>query len=273
MNTEGTPGTLLLLGIVAIVLFGGTKNVINVPPLSNNNFTPEDVTIEQKIQNTQTEIDKLKKQLQLEEDKKTQSQYSGIVTLSYINKSTNPREEYLVIKVGGDALEAIPVTGWILKSINTGNQVTIPKGTYLFFTGMMNAEENILLIAGDTLYLVTGISPNGVSFKINKCSGYLGQLQTFIPYLNNDCPAPKNEDLSSIPKLAVNNDCLDYIDSINSCKIQTTPLPINTHKNDKDFYKQEWRVYLKRSESIWKDKKEIIILYDSVGQIVDTIKY
>jgi hypothetical protein len=293
MGTENSSGALLFMAVVAIALFGGIKNVANIGPVSNENQAQQEINLEQKIQNTQTEIDNLKKQLQIEEDKKTQSQYKGIVTLSYINRSKDPSQEYVVIKVRDDAKESIPVTGWVLKSINTGNQVSIPKATYLFFTGMLNVEENILLVAGDTLYLTTGISPNGSSFKVNKCSGYLGQFQTFIPYFNNNCPAPRNEDLSSIPKLLVNSDCLDYIDSMNRCRIQTETLPINwgtecknfiidkinypscinTHKNDKDFYEKEWRVYLKRGENLWKDRREIVVLYDNDGKIVDTLKY
>ena len=158
---------------------------------------------------------------------------------------------------------------------------------------MMNAEDDIVLTGGDILYLVTGVSPNGASFKVNKCSGYLGQFQTFVPYLTANCPLPKNEDLSGIPKLVINDACFDYINSMRSCKIQTKSLPvnwgsecinfiynkinypscINTHKNDKDFYQREWRVYLKRSERLWKDKRETVVLYDNLGKIVSTLNY
>ncbi len=158
---------------------------------------------------------------------------------------------------------------------------------------MLNTEDTIMLTGGDTLYLVTGISPNGASFKVNKCSGYLGQFQIFVPYLNNICPLPKDEDLSSIPNLVINDACFDRIDTMSRCRIQTAPLPqnlssectnfilnkinypscVNIHKNDKDFYQKEWRVYLGRSASLWKNKRETIVLYDSLGKIVDTLKY
>jgi hypothetical protein len=91
----------------------------------------------------------------------------------------------------------------------------------------------------------------------------------------------------------INDACFDYIESMGQCRIQTETLPlnwshectnfiynkinypscVNTHKNDKDFYQKEWRVYLKRSEKIWKEKRETIILYDDHGKIVDTLKY
>lgn len=297
MEKGNSTGILILLGVVAIALMGGVKNT-NVGPILNNNQTATQNTTsttstEQKTENIQSQIESLKIQIQAKEEEVNQSQYKGIVTLSYINRSTNPNQEYATIRVSDNSTSTIQVTGWTLKSLSTGNQVAIPKGTYLFFTGMMNTEDNIFLVGGDTLYLVTGTSPTGANFKANKCSGYLGQYQTFVPYLSASCPAPRDEDLSSIPNLVINDACFDFINSMSSCKTQTDPLPptwsaectnfiynkinypscINTHRNDKDFYQKEWRVYLKRSESIWKDRRETIVLYDNEGKIVDTLKY
>jgi Sec-independent protein translocase protein TatA len=301
MENSNSTGIIILIGIVGIVLFGGFKNTSNIAHINTatttttKSTTPKqnEVSVEQKTSEIQNQLENIKKQVQIKEDEKTQSRYKGIVTLSYINESTNSSQEYATIRVSGNATSTIQVTGWILKSLSTGNQVTIPKGTYLFFTGMINTEDNILLTGGDTLYLVTGTSPVGASFKVNKCSGYLGQFQTFVPYLSNSCPAPRNEDLSSIPKLVINDACLDYINSMSQCRIQMKSLPVNwssecvnfiydkinypscvnTHKSDNDFYKKEWRVYLKRSESLWKDRRETIVLYDNVGKIVDTLNY
>jgi hypothetical protein len=299
MDKDDSSGILIILAIVAIALFGGVKNTNNFnnttsQPTTNNEIQQQNQTsVEQKINNIEDQIEQIKKQIQTEEDKKTQSQYKDKITLAYINRSSDPNKEYVTIKVSYNATGTIPITGWVLKSSNTGMQVSIPKATYLFFTGMINTEDDIYLQANDTLYLVTGISPNGASFKVNKCSGYLGQFQTFVPYLSTSCPLPKNENLSEIPKLVINDACFDYIDSMGRCKISTKSLPINwslecknfitnkinylscvnTHKNDKDFYQKEWRVYLKRSERIWKDKREVIVLYDDLGKIVDTLSY
>ncbi len=294
MSSNAT-GILIILGIIAIALFGGAKGAANNGLFSIGIQTPEQKqqNIEQKIQETQTQVDSLKIKVQAEEDKKTQSKYKGIVTLAYINRSGDPTQEYATIRVNYNIKENIPVTGWVLRSVNSGNSVTIPKGTYLYFAGIANTEDNILLTSGDTLYLVTGISPNGASFKVNKCSGYLGQFQTFVPYLSTNCPAPRNEDLSSIPKTTANERCFDYIDSMSSCRIQTETPPqylgaecnnfiskkvnypscVETHKNDKDFYGNEWRVYLKRGQNLWKDRRETIVLYDNDGKIVDSLAY
>lgn len=295
MDKDNSIGAIIVLGIIFLALFGGSENSNNYGGILNtkNTTSQKEVNVEKETRRIKNEIERLKKQIQIEEDKINQSKYKDIVSLSSVSRSTDPNKEYITIKVKNTATSTISVTGWVLKSLSTGAQVSIPKGTYLYFTGMLNAEENIFLTAGDTMYLVTGISPNGVSFKVNKCSGYLGQFQTFIPYLRNECPKPEDENLSSIPNLVINDACFDYIDSMPQCKIQTKPLPanwsyectnfiyqkinypscINTHKNDSDFYKKEWRVYLKRSNSIWKIKKEKIVLYDEFGKIVDTIQY
>ena len=294
MSKDDSIGIIIILGIIFIALFSGSKGASNNGLLSSGNVTPEQKqkNITKEIQQTQAKIDTLKKQIQTENDKKIQSIYKDMVTISYVNKSTNPSQEYVAIRVKNNATTTIPVTGWTLHSTNTGNTVTIPTGTYLFFMGT-KSDDDIYLNGGDTLYLITGISPNGTSFKINKCSGYLSQFQTFIPYINNICPDPRSEDLSSIPKIISNDACLDYINSFPRCKVETKNLPVNwtyeckhfindtlsypscvnTHKNDKDFYQKEWRVYLKRNASIWKNRRENIILYDNLGKIVTTLTY
>jgi hypothetical protein len=291
MSKDDTLGIVILLSIITIALFGGAKGVT-----VNNNIskTPEQQQwqIQQQLNEAERKTEELKKQVALEEANKNASVYKDIVDLSFVARSNDPKQEYAQIRVN-TTKEPINITGWKLTSKSSGQTVTIPKGTYLFFTGTTNTEENIYLNSGDVVYLVTGISPNGASFKVNKCSGYLSQFQSFTPYLSTYCPQPRNEDLSSIPKTVNNDACLDYIDYFPSCRIQTETLPanwsyectsfiynkinypscVNTHKGDKDFYQKEWRVYLKRSEKIWKDRREEIILYDNVGKIVDTLTY
>ncbi|HEY4508798.1 MAG TPA: hypothetical protein VJC13_00755 [Candidatus Paceibacterota bacterium] len=301
--SENPSGILIILGIIAIALFGGVKGAGNNGLISMGISTPEQkqqyqtnnqtIDISQQIQNAKTQIDNLKIQLQTAEDAKTQSKYKGQVRISYVNRSNNSSQEYVAIYGSGAGKEAISVSGWALRGLNGGTNTNIPKATILFFAGVPNAEDNIYLSPGETLYLVTGISPNGASFKTNKCSGYLGQFQTFVPYLSSNCPLPRDEDLSSIPKTNSNDGCFDYIDSMPSCRIQTeTPTKylgaecnnfisqkinysacVNTHRNDSNFYGNEWRIYLKRGQSIWKDRKETIVLYDNEGKMVDSLSY
>ncbi len=298
MNKDDTIGIVILLSIIMISLFGGAKGVsVNNNVARNNNTTnrtaeQERREIQRQLTEAKREADKIEQQIKQIEENKNASIYKNIVDLSFVRRSSDPKQEYVQIKVGRTDTP-IKVTGWTLKSSSSGQTVTIPKGTYLFFAGTVNSEEDIYLNNGDTLYLVTGISPNGASFRVNKCSGYLSQFQRFTPNLSTQCPRPRDEDLSSIPNTVNNDACLDYIERFPSCRIQTQTLPanwsyectnfiygkinypscVNTHKNDSDFYLKEWRVYLKRSERIWKDRREEIILYDNQGKIVDTIKY
>jgi len=180
-------GILILLGLIAIGLFGGNKGVGN-NGLFSTGMTPEQkkTSIEIQITDTQNKIDELKKQVQIEEEKKNASVYKGMITLSYVNKSNDPTQEYLSIRANNNIdKKMVKVSGWTLKSLASGSVVSIPKGTYLFFTGIINPEEDIYLTSGETVYLVTGVSPVGISFKVNKCSGYMQQFQTFTPYINN----------------------------------------------------------------------------------------
>lgn len=289
------PAIVVLLGIIAIALFGGSQGAGNNGLLSSGNGTPTQKAsnIESQIRETQYKIDELQKQLEAEEERKNASVYKGEVSISSVSRSTNSNQEYITLKMKSGSNKVIPITGWRVKSLSSGNSAYIPKGTYLFFTGTVNSEETISLVGGDTVYLITGTPPNGVSFKVNKCSGYLAQFQTFTPYLNLDCPAPREENLSSIPKLVINDKCFDYIDYYPRCRIQTDPLPsewstecknfildkinypscVNTHKSDWNFYQPEWRVYLKYQTNLWKSSREAIVLYDAQGKVVDTYKY
>ncbi|MEI6843208.1 MAG: hypothetical protein WCK48_01725 [bacterium] len=277
---ENTIGIMILLGIVAIALFGGVKNM----PQTTNVITSQAVQ--------QSETDILKQKLQLEADK-NKSPYKGMVSLQYVTRSTNPAQEYVTLRMSGNATSTVQITGWKIKSLSSGSEVEIPKGTYLYFANSINSADNILLTDQDVVYVITGTSPLGYSFKTNKCSGYMSQFQTFVPYLSTNCPAPRNEDLSSIPSRVENDNCFDYIDSFPSCRIQTDLLPnnysyecrkfiidkinygscVDTHKSDKDFYQHEWRVYLGRSDHLWKDKRENIALYDNNGKLVDSLTY
>ena len=48
---------------------------------------------------------------------------------------------------------------------------------------------------------------------------------------------------------------------------------VQKHKNDKDFYNHEWRVYLERDQQLWKDRREVIKLLDTNGKTIDAISY
>lgn len=202
--------------------------------------------------------------------------------------------EYMIIKSDERNSEKVNITGWILKSEITGEQVTIPKGVYLPFLSKINTDEPVFLSPGDSAIITTGRSPIGISFKTNICSGYLEQFQDFYPYLDSRCPRPEKEpDFITTGPNRLNDQCVDYVTRMSSCTINTKTLPLDMqyecssyissqinynscvgrHKNEKGFYQDEWRIFLGRETELWKERRETIKLLDANGRIVDTITY
>ena len=222
--------------------------------------------------------------------KTDESIYKGKVTLNiyYTNWETDPQKEYVEITASSNNDKPIPISDWKIEG-KRGLDIKIGNGVYLMFSGQVNPKEKIFLQPGERAVIITGKSPLGESFRLNTCTGYFEQFQDFTPYLPRECPYPKDEDISPY----LNDDCLDYIDTLPQCEINVKSLPLNLfgdcqnyinekinyktcveiHKNDKDFYKKEWRIYLGRNEEMWKQKRETITLYDENGKIIDQKSY
>jgi len=200
-------------------------------------------------------------------------------------------QEYLSIKTEQNITDKIRITGLIIRSAASGIKVEIGQGAYLYFSGQINSGQDIYLNANETAHIITGRSPLGISFRVNKCLGYLSKNQSFTPYLYSNCPAIQDEPVPTAPN-QLNDKCLDYIQYFPACttfttgKLELSPECNNfliekanysycsqTHKNDKDFYSADWRIYLLRDETIWKDKRETIELLDQNGKLIDSISY
>ena len=200
-------------------------------------------------------------------------------------------QEYLSVQTGQDITKKVRLTGLVLKSAASGIKVVIGQGAYLYFSGQINSGQDIYLGAGETAHIITGRSPLGISFRVNKCLGYLAKNQNFTPYLYSNCPAVRDEPLPKAPN-QLNDKCLDYIEYFSSCdafvtgKLELSPecnnfliekanygYCVQAHKNDKDFYQNDWRIYLSRDETIWKDKRETIELLDQNSKLIDSISY
>lgn len=298
MKNGGWMGVVILV-ILFLVLYDGAKNAGKSSfslfgPLPNSNANSRESDLEKQIRETQAKIDELKKANGVEISQSNKSPYWGLVKISSVSRSSNAAYEYITLRTDSGLKNNIKITNWKIKSQNSGESVTIPKGVYLYFTNSQNSEEDIYVGSKDVVYVSTGASPINFSTRINKCSGYLNQFQTFTPYISNYCPRAQDEDLSSIPKLRINDECLDYIDRFPSCKTETQTLPsnwsyeckdfiqkkltysscIDIHKNDIDFNKHEWRIYLKRNSSLWTaTKRESIVLYDDNGKAVSVYSY
>lgn len=199
---------------------------------------------------------------------------------------SSAEEEYLEIRAKSSNTEAVNITGWKIEGKN--DYIIMPTAVPLFRSNVINTEQNILLKPGQKAIIITGRSPLGVNFLINKCLGYLTQSQSFYPSISKECPSMKSEDWPS----SLSDKCLDYIDSIPRCKANLSyPLGLTTscvevikqklgynkcvdlHKNDADFYKSEWRIYLNRNDDLWKKDREEIKLIDGTGVLIDKISY
>jgi len=209
---------------------------------------------------------------------------------------TDPSAEYLVLTNDRKNKEKINISGWSITSSATGKNITIGEASYLPYTSKTNPQQPIFLSPGDKAYVTTGRSPIGTSFRTNLCTGYFEQFQDFKPSLKNECPRIVNEENFKIKisgPNALNDACIDFIERMRTCTINAKPLPltmqyecssfinseinyqtcVTNHKNEEDFYKSEWRIFLNRDEELWKAKRETIRLLDADGKVIDSLSY
>lgn len=224
------------------------------------------------------------------------SPYRDMVSMShYISGagSLDPINESIEISVSQNAGVPIDISGWRLVSDAGGTIATIPKGTEVPTSGIVNASDNIVLTSGTRAMIISGRSPIGASFRENKCIGYFSSFQHFSPQLSQNCPTPSNELISFYgPNYIRDTACIDYVDRIPRCQLTLSP-PVSlsnacqsfmikylnyngcveAHRNDSDFLGNTWRVYLGRSSSMWRTRHEVVKLLDSNGKTVDAFSY
>lgn len=224
------------------------------------------------------------------------SVYRGIVRMNhYVSGagSSDPKNEYIELYVAQDAGAPVNVSGWTLASDVTGSAITIPKGTEVPISGIVNASQDIVITPGKRAILVSGSSPIGSSFMENKCIGYFSTFQQFYPPLPQNCPVPSDE-LSNYYGVGYIRDssCIEYVNKISRCQVALSPPVtasnacqnfmiqylnyngcVTAHKNDSNFKGDVWRIYLGRTTPLWRTKYEIVKLLDSSGKTVDAFSY
>ncbi|MBX4210918.1 lamin tail domain-containing protein [Candidatus Parcubacteria bacterium] len=206
--------------------------------------------------------------------------------------SEKTQYEYLRLRSAETNHGAIDISGWTLTSTVSGKTAHIPQGTYLpnFFD--QNYKGDINLGPGETVYIVTGTSPIGTSFKINMCTGFFEQYNSFSPALPQQCPRPS---LEKLPRdILADTACTDYLDNFPYCRMNTDSLSdsglslncreyilnhinynecVTLHQKDTNFYSKQWRVYLGQTNELWKTGREHITLTDKNGLLVSEISY
>ncbi len=224
------------------------------------------------------------------------SPYRDIVRMShYVSSagSSDPGNEYIEISIAQNAGVPVDLSGWVLSSDATGNTARIPKGTEIPLSGVVNATEDIVLAPGTRAVLISGQSPIGASFRENKCIGYFSTFQKFSPSLPQNCPVPSDELLSFYgPAYIRDSSCIDEMNKISRCQVMLSPRGglsnacqnfmvkylnyngcVDAHRNDTDFIGNTWRIYLGRTNSMWRTRNEIVKLLDINGKTVDAFSY
>ena len=221
------------------------------------------------------------------------SPYRGKVSIASTQGASeqDPKAEYVTLRASDDNRESIAITGWTLESAITGKSVSLPQGSEIFTSGSLE-EGVIVLKPGDEVTVVTGRSPVGISFRINRCSGYLTQFQTFTPTLSKSCPRAESEALSRSSSRTLPDSCFNFLEGLGQCRIELSLPPelsqecrqfiqndltyngcVALHRNETNFKNPEWRIYLSRPEELWKEKREMVKLLDGSGKLVDTSTY
>lgn len=292
---------LVVLLVVIIIMPKGTNPKTIVQPVSSTNITSN-----------------IK-----EASVTSNSTYSNKISLGTGNAPYvyQPYEEYITID--NISSEPINITNWKLKNgkdkrayDNGGTLkffpadiVTIGQAASFISPNGINTFQNIILNSGETAYVTTGsvssqLTHKIVSFKENKCAGYLDSRKeyTFTPPLTRDCPRPRDEPGINL----LDSECRRFVERMSSCHtpefntrdsndeicyncVDREPLPsscvafiknrfnydscIAIHKNDPGFSGRSWRIFLGRSWEMWATEYETIELFDQSGRLVGSSKY
>lgn len=243
------------------------------------------------FQSTDSSSSKPQEKIDTKEDLEETNKWEGAINISYARaKENNPQKEYIELRPSFSAKDSMPISGWYLQN-RDGTKAQIPKGTNLAYSARVNPQQTIYLNSGDRAIIITGESPVGTSFRLNKCTGYFGQFQEFNPSLPKHCPDPEDELENS--SLYYEDECYNYVKTLSRCE---TPLRdfaldisndcreflnedltytscVDAHKNDDDFYEKEWRIYLGRNEELWSNGRDAIRLFDDKGNLIKEIAY
>lgn len=204
-------------------------------------------------------------------------------------RETNPSKEYIELVVSYNQNKPISITGWKIKSATTGKEATIGTGVGVFYSGRINNESPVHLLSGDRVVVVTGRSPIGASFRLNRCTGYLEQFQDFVPPLRSECARPQDE----VGADRLDDACFSYVQKLPQCQVHVRAYPaglspecqrflsenithngcVELHKNDKDFSRSEWRVFLGYTQELWKEKRDTLLLINETGKTIDSFSY
>lgn len=229
------------------------------------------------------------------------SPYADYFQVRSGNMRTEDRyKEYITLRASDNLPSPIDITGWKIQSLVTGRGARIGRGVVLLDPVRPWRFEKDIFIAPGERAIVTSGSPVGIntSFVLNSCTGYLEERRNFTPSLPRQCPLLEDENLSAFG-LAFNDfdeeeeydDCMDAIERVGSCQISSGDHELvsqcrrfirdyanyegcfELHADDRDFIKDEWRIYLGAGEELWRKEREAVAVYDNNNLVVGVIEY
>lgn len=189
------------------------------------------------------------------------------------------------LAAGFDGTSTIDVSNWLMRA-NRGSQY-VPKAVNIYYPAGTNKETDVILHNGDVFNMYFGASsPIGVNIRLNLCTGYLANHNTFNPDLPRNCPSPDYSQFVGFTGV-----CQDYVNSLYGCAEpdpnQTIPVIdyscqtyINTlnysgciskYGSREDFLSQEWRAWI---GGLFLDQyHDRLLLLDKNSLLVDLYTY
>lgn len=215
----------------------------------------------------------------------TSTFYKLIDISSFSGKSTNPLSERITITNRAKS-ESIPVTGWEFET-SLGTRFAIPSAYNLPGT-LDSSLQPIMLPPGGRITITVGKQNKYTAFRENICTGYFTEQTKFTPSISKQCPKIDTFDL-----LHLGDKCIAAIGNVPRCTIpaanhffaqssECSSYMINhltyagcvrDHQKDKDFYENQWYVWLNRDTEMFRNIHETLTLRDLAGKFVDRREY
>lgn len=227
----------------------------------------------------------------------------GKLFINTVQRAGEVDREYVLIQAASNNAEAIPVTGLTLRGKVSRTEGVVGRGWTLFIPGNTGEGDAVSLKPGARAYILSARAPIGVTtesppgrggFQLNTCTGYFAKGRTIYPGLPIACPHPAQEPLP-LPPNTLSKTCYDYLKTLRRCAVPPATMPTNLvadgncqahlfnkisynqcvayHKDEPNFYRGEWRLYLGRDTKLWRDTKETVELRDKEGLLIDARTY
>lgn len=209
--------------------------------------------------------------------------YSDKITIRYISGSSEiAKEERIVLR--NESEESINVTGFSIETYSL-RKFIIPKAYNLPGFAVFPTDDIILAPDGEvTIYV--GTQERKMDFRENICTGYFDENSNFGGALSHRCPI-----IDTSKMLNFSDACGEELDNIQRCKVYHPATIVDQecnqfgidhysyvgcvkdYKNTKDFYSNSWIVWMQRSTEFFKRERELVIIKDKNGKLVDQYQY